>query len=276
MDQTGIFAEYARILQDTESWVSTGWPNPENETSYTIPMHLSQLRTDEGTSPRADSSYRRRSHVQNASSLMLRPDYSSLSAMFPIPEEVSPGSGNPDQINGIEDQIRACEKCNLFLTCLTKLPGWGPSTAELMVVCAPPAGPIQENAIPLTARDHDYFNKWLIALKLDPNRDVFITPALKCSTPGGRPPHPEEAAACAGYLRSQYHAVTPKAILALGDTACGILTGNPRHFASLVGKKWQWGAVPALVLWTPAEVLASPNRLRRPVWEALQQFRALW
>jgi len=145
-----------------------------------------------------------------------------------------------------------------------------------MVVTPPPADAAGFRDSPLAPFEAEYLDKWLKALELDPRGDVFITPAVKCRTPGARPPMDEEQAACSGYLRKQYKAVRPRAVLALGGAACGALSGDPRDFPSLVGRDWTWGAVPALVLWTPAEVLANPGRLRKPVWDALQRLKAAW
>lgn len=272
MDRTAIFSEYARILRDSASWISTGWLEADEAAPFTIPS--SRIPPDSGNVPISDDAKSLSLHKNDI--LPLRPDYASLSAMFPIPDAVSPGTGNPIVLDEIAKRIHACEKCNLCLTSGNRVPGQGAADARLMVVCAPAAASSWGKTGPMNPQDHEYLNKWLTALQLDIKRDVFITPALKCGPPGARPPHPEETAACAEYLRQQYQAVAPAAVLALGDTACGALTGDPRNFASLVAREWRWGTIPALVLWTPAEVLSSPNRLRRPVWDALQRFRAAW
>ena len=180
------------------------------------------------------------------------------------------------ELRGIADEVRSCRGCNLFLIRENTVPGVGLSGATLMIVTPPPTESAGEEDGPLAPYEAEYLGKWLVALGLDSRRDVFITPAVKCRTPGGRPPHAEESAACAAHLRRQYKAVKPKAVLALGDAACGALTGNAADFPSLVGQDWTWGAVPALVLWTPSEVLANPGRLRAPVWDALKRLKAAW
>ena len=195
---------------------------------------------------------------------------------FKAPDQVEPGTGNAAALSDIAGDIRTCESCNLYLIRKNTVPGRGAAGARLMVVTPPPIEGAGEDSTPLSVHENTYLGKWLTALGLNLERDVFITPAVKCHTPGGRPPHTEEAASCAGYLRRQYEAVAPRAVLALGDGACGALSGDIRDFPILVGKGWTWGAVPALILWTPAEVLAHPARLRRPVWEALQRFKAAW
>lgn len=182
----------------------------------------------------------------------------------------------PKELRAVADKIAQCRSCNLYLTRESTVPGVGPVGATLMIVTPPPVDGACQGDSPLPPYEAEYLEKWLVALELDLTRDIFLSPAVKCRTPGGRPPHAEEAAACSGYLREQYKVVRPKAVLALGDAACGVLTGSASDFPTLVGKDWTWGSVPALVLWTPAEVLANPSRLRRPVWEALQRLKVAW
>ncbi len=181
-----------------------------------------------------------------------------------------PASGG---LNELAEEISGCRSCNLYLLRENTVPGVGTAGATLMIITPPPADGARGN--PLPPFEAEYLGKWLTALKLTPG-EVFITPAVKCRTPGGRPPQKEEAAACAPYLHRQFKLVRPRAVLALGDAACGVLTGNPADFPSLVARDWTYAGVPALVLWTPAEVLANPKRLRKPVWESLQQLQAAW
>ena len=192
-----------------------------------------------------------------------------------------PGMGRPvssdsAELPRIAAEIRDCRNCSLNLTRENTVPGFGPADCLLMVITPAPADSAAEGDSPLPPFEDEYLGKWLTALELRPGRDVFITPAVKCRTPGGRPPAPGESAACAGYLHRQYRAAAPRAVLALGASACGSLTGSPADFPALVGREWNWGGVPALVLWTPAEVLANPARLRSPVWESLKRLKAAW
>ena len=192
------------------------------------------------------------------------------------PEVGRPASSDAAELPRIAAEIRECRDCNLHLTRENTVPGYGPADCLLMVVTPAPGDSAAENDSPLPPFEHEYLWKWLTALELRPGPDVFITPAVKCRTPGGRPPLGTESAACAGYLHRQYRAAAPRAVLALGASACASLTGSPADFPALVGRQWNWGGVPALVLWTPAEVLANPARLRSPVWESLKRLKAAW
>jgi len=191
-------------------------------------------------------------------------------------ERSSPSSHDLDTLPRISNEIAGCHQCNLYLTRDQTVPGVGVQRATLMVVTDSPVDSARAESSPLAQYEQEYLDKWLSALELDIHNDVFITPAVKCRTPGARPPHQAELVSCSFYLRRQFKSVRPQAILALGATATAALTGNSADFPSLVGQDWTWGSIPALVLWSPAEVLAHPGRLRAPVWKALQRLKKAW
>ncbi len=237
----------------------------------------------------ASARIRLRSDSQNPSPGLTDSSPASLSQTPDSPAALHPGgtsaasvpsfgrqAPSSPELQAVAEKAAQCRACNLHLTRENTVPGVGSVGATLMIVTPPPVDGAPEGGGPLAPYEFEYLEKWLAALALNPSSDIFITPAVKCRTPGGRPPHAEEAAACSGYLREQYKIIRPKAVLALGDAACGVLTGSSADFPKLVGKDWTWGAVPALVLWTPSEVLANPSRLRRPVWDALKRLKDAW
>lgn len=261
MDRTQTFTEYGRILQESDDWLSHGYrrEHADQEPSDESPPEMSENQLPV---PPIDPGV----HAGVTEKVTESVNESVI--------EGSPESSST--LQQIAGEIAGCRNCNLYLIRQSTVPGIGSIGATLMIVTAPPSDGAGETDSPLPLYEIEYLGKWLTALGLQTGRDTFITPAVKCRTPGGRPPHPDESGACAGYLRRQYKEVKPRAILALGAAACGALTGNPADFPSLVGRDWTWGAVPALVLWTPAEVLANPGRLREPVWESLKRLKVAW
>ncbi len=286
MDRTQAFAEYAHILGDFEDSLSGGFRRIREEQAIRIPVQT----MPDADAPVQESAYESSSSAPASDPGLAAPGRAVSPASGPGPAgsaggpgtDVSPSLQRPADSQSVEalktvaGEIAVCRNCNLYLMRENTVPGIGSPGATLMIVTPPPVDSASELTTPLPAFEQEYLEKWLVALELDPSRDVFITPAVKCRTPGARPPQSEEAAACTGFLRRQYKAVAPRAVLALGSSGCGALTGNPGDFPSLVGRDWNWGAVPALVLWTPAEVLANPGRLRGPVWESLKRLKASW
>ncbi len=256
MDRTEAFTEYGRILQETGDWLSRGYRQNHPEPEVVLP-----------SVPKPETAAPGATHALTPS---VTPDGVSPSSFTAV------SSADSSTLAGIGLEISSCTGCNLYLTRQNTVPGVGRAGSEIMIVSPPPSDSAGFESGPLPLYEYEYLEKWLRALGLDPLLDVFITPAVKCRTPGSRPPNPGESAACSPFLRRQYKVVKPRAVLALGAAACGALTGNPADFPALVGRDWTWGSVPALVLWTPAEVLASPDRLRGPVWESLQRLKAAW
>lgn len=252
MNRKDLLTEYMRILNQTEQWLTDGYRKEEPDMEIHIPKDALEDSTVGADGAKEDT---------------------------PLPNIRQPGfdiSTESSSLSMIADEIRNCQRCNLSLVRNNTVPGIGTQGALLMVVTAAPADSAREDMSPLAQHEQEYVEKWLRALDLNPQRDAFFTPAVKCRTPAGRPPEPEEAAACAPYIQRQFQSINPRAVLALGAAACGALTGSSREFPALVSREWLWGGVPALVLWTPSEVLANPKRLRKPVWEALQRLKVAW
>lgn len=299
MERRRAFTEYASILKEAEEWLDAGYRGSARE----MPVRLPDGREPKDPSVRgertpaaAPSAFGRAAGRIDApgvpaasgeadypaapggsrGDLPISPGFSAFARGEGGGAELRPGSPDAAELSRIASEIRDCRNCSLNLTRENTVPGFGPADCLLMVITPAPADSAAEGDSPLPPFEDEYLGKWLTALELRPGRDVFITPAVKCRTPGGRPPAPGESAACAGYLHRQYRAAAPRAVLALGASACGSLTGSPADFPALVGRDWNWGGVPALVLWTPAEVLANPARLRSPVWESLKRLKAAW
>jgi DNA polymerase len=284
MNRTDVFTEYNRILNEAADWAAGGYRKQRAEETVNPPGS-----GREDTSPSAGG----RGILDGEPGGIPAHEQGSFNIL-----KINSGAGgaggaggtepvekagegaenlrNPGTLREIAEEAEMCRACNLYLIRKRTVSGRGGAGATLMIVTPPPTDGAGGEESPLAGYEQEYLDKWIRALDLDPVRDTFITPAVKCRTPGGRPPHREEVQACSGFLRRQYKAVAPRAVLALGTAACGALTGSPLDFPSLAGQEWTWGAVPALVLWTPAEVLANPQRFRAPVWEALKRLKAAW
>jgi len=270
MDRLKVRNEYRRILDDAIDWLRDGYRREGIE------------RIDvEAGSETSTASRDLREKGPGASQNVVEPEMSTPDFRIAKARETSEGkaaftSRHGRKLGRVAEAIARCERCNLSLIRENTVPGVGAENPLLMIVTAAPVFGARENDGPLPPYESEYLDKWLKALNLRPGLDTFITPAVKCRTPGGRPPDPKELGECFQYLKRQFTELKPGAILALGAAACAALTGDISDFSSLVGKPWNWSEVPSLVLWTPAEVLENPTRLRKPVWEALQKLRDAW
>lgn len=260
--------EYEHILNDAIDWLRDGYRREQvgEESAATNPEINAAARSSQNNELGMPHNGVEGSNL----------DFQFSEARKISEDETSSTSRHWGKLGRIAKEISQCESCNLCLTRENTVPGIGTKNPLLMIVTAAPTFDARETDGPLPPYEFDYLDKWLKALNLQSSFDTFITPAVKCRTPGGRPPNADESAKCFRHLERQFVKLKPRAILALGAAACGALTGDISKFPSLVGKMWIWREVPSLVLWTPAEVLENPARLRKPVWDALQKLRDAW
>ncbi|HEV3191340.1 MAG TPA: uracil-DNA glycosylase, partial [Polyangiaceae bacterium] len=112
------------------------------------------------------------------------------------------------------------------------------------------------------------------AMGLSPERDVYVCNILKCRPPGNRRPEPDEIATCIPYLHEQLALMSPRVIVALGNTAVLALLDTKLGITKLRGQ-WKLYRGQTLVMPTyhPSYLLRpSPLQLeaKRQAWQDLQ------
>lgn len=116
--------------------------------------------------------------------------------------------------------------------------------------------------------------KMLTAIRLDREKDVFITDVLKCRPPENRYPGDPETAACFPILKRQITILQPAAILALGPAAACALLGRTEDVGILRAETHNYNGIPVVVTFHPS-VLLREEKKKRLAWEDLQRFRAI-
>jgi DNA polymerase len=113
------------------------------------------------------------------------------------------------------------------------------------------------------------------AMGLSPEKDVYVCNIIKCRPPGNRRPEPIETAACLPYLHEQLTDVSPKVIVALGNTAVSILLDTKIGITKLRGEwKLYRGTTLVMPTYHPSYLLRpSPQQTeaKRQAWEDLQK-----
>jgi DNA polymerase len=145
----------------------------------------------------------------------------------------------------------------------------------VMVIGEGPGGDEDRQGLPFVGRAGQYLDKWLEALGLSRDRDVYIANIVKCRPPGNRDPQTREIEACTPYLRRQIDIIRPKTILALGRFAAAWLTGSVQSLGKMRGRTFDFKGVPVVVTYHPSGVLRNPE-YRRPVWEDLKRLRGIY
>jgi uracil-DNA glycosylase family 4 len=169
----------------------------------------------------------------------------------------------------IEQVAATCTRCALHEGRTHPVFARGSAGAELMFVGEGPGADEDAQGSPFVGVAGQLLDKMIAAMGY-PRDDVYIANVVKCRPPNNRKPEPAEAAMCVGYLHEQIALVRPKAIVALGATACEGLLG----IGGITRLRGTWrlyrGEIPVMPTFHPAYLLRKPED-KRLVWGDLQQ-----
>jgi DNA polymerase len=156
--------------------------------------------------------------------------------------------------------VAACTRCRLHESRTQTVFGVGSPAADWMIIGEAPGAEEDRRGEPFVGRAGKLLDSMLAALGLD-RSTVFIANILKCRPPENRDPKPEEARACAPYLRRQIELVAPKLILAVGRVAAQCLLETDAPLGRLRGRSHRFGdaGVPVIVTYHPAYLLRRPE-----------------
>jgi DNA polymerase len=109
---------------------------------------------------------------------------------------------------------------------------------------------------------------------LDPETDVYVCNIIKCRPPGNRKPELQEIETCIPYLHEQLAALSPKVIVAMGNTAVSALLDTKLGITKLRGAwKLYKGKVPVMPTYHPSYLIrpsAQQTEAKKQAWEDLQ------
>jgi DNA polymerase len=179
-----------------------------------------------------------------------------------------------DSMEKIAAEIFQCRKCRLGELRHKPVPGEGPANPKLIIIGEAPGAQEDATGKPFVGRAGQYLDKWLKAIDLDRERDVFIGNIIKCRPPNNRDPFPDETSACMPYQKRQLALMKPKAILTLGRISTHLLTGTVESIGKLHGKEFSFEGIPLIPTYHPSGVLRNPA-YRKPVWDDLRTLRRI-
>jgi len=182
-----------------------------------------------------------------------------------------------ETIEKIAAEIRACKRCPLSGTRTNAAPGEGAAQPLVLVIGEGPGAEEDAQGRPFVGRAGQLLDKMLASINLSRNRNCFIANVVKCRPPENRDPHPEERAACAGFLKRQIILLKPKFILVAGRVAAQTLLQTTESVNKLHGKFTEYTVdnltIPLLVTYHPAALLRD-EKYKRPTWEDLKLLRS--
>ncbi len=154
-----------------------------------------------------------------------------------------------------------CETCVYKI--YPRMPASIPFEADLVIVGEAPGGEEISKKEALIGPPGQLLQKALPACDLPGPDKAFITNALLCRPPKGKPIKKEAVDQCRGRLLKELELAKPKLVLALGNTAMHALTGNYKlKITAEQGRvldKTLLGNTPVVPAFHPAKILRTPG-----------------
>jgi len=189
----------------------------------------------------------------------------------------APASSGPDRrlrLAQLAAEVSTCTKCVLSATRTQIVFSRGNPDAALCFIGEAPGADEDAQGLPFVGRAGQLLDRMIAAMGLSPENDVYVCNILKCRPPGNRRPEPEEMAACFPYLHEQLALVSPRVLVALGNTAVAALLETKVGITKLRGQwKLYRGKTLLMPTFHPSYLLRpSPQQIeaKRQTWEDLQ------
>lgn len=176
-------------------------------------------------------------------------------------------------------KLARCTHCALARTRNTVIPGIGIKEPDVLVIGDHPSAEDDKAGLPFVGPAGQLLDKMLGAIRLERNKNCYLTTAVKCIPPHNRGPYPEETEACSGFLEAQIKILKPKLIICTGRVAAVTVLKNNQNVNlsqgvdMLRGKWFDYNGIPVLVTFSPEDVMRNQN-LKKPVWDDLRLFAA--
>lgn len=188
-----------------------------------------------------------------------------------IPVKVVSNSMEPLITNWdtLVSEITNCTRCELCHGRQNVVIERGSRTAKWMFIGEGPGENEDLQGKPFVGAAGALLQKMLLAMKLDPENDVYICNVVKCRPPYNRNPEDSEINSCKNYLLSQIALVQPQIIVTLGRFAFHTLLNTTAATAKFRGKINYFNEIPLIVTYHPAYLLRNPAA-KKDAWTDLQ------
>lgn len=173
-----------------------------------------------------------------------------------------------NQLQVINDQVQSCTKCSLHKGRVQTVFARGNTSAKLMIIAEAPGENEEKLGLPLVGKSGILLDNVFNLIGYNSNTDSYIANIIKCRPPNNRKPLDEESNECFVYLDKQIELISPKIILALGNTAIYNLTLTTLGVSKLRGQFLKYKNIPVLCTWHPSYVLR--NGSTGPIFEAFK------
>jgi DNA polymerase len=175
----------------------------------------------------------------------------------------------------LEEQVKGCTRCELAKTRTNTVFARGNPKAKLVFVGEAPGADEDAQGLPFVGKAGQLLDKMIAAMGLDGEKDVYVCNIIKCRPPGNRRPTTEETNTCIPYLHDQLANVSPKVVVAMGNTSVQTLLDTKLGITRLRGQwKLYRGKTLLMPTYHPSYLLReSPIQklAKQEAWEDLQK-----
>lgn len=178
----------------------------------------------------------------------------------------------PNSLGPLREVVAGCGRCRLAAGRRHTVFGEGPTTPVLMIVGECPGSLDDQLGRPFSGEPGELLTKIINAMGLDRERDCYLATVLKCRMPDESSPPPDVVGLCRPFLTRQIQIVSPRFLIAMGQTAAMVLAGSP-SISRLRGRLLMHDDIPMLVTYHPAALLRDPG-LKKLVWEDVKLIMA--
>lgn len=176
-----------------------------------------------------------------------------------------------NRMEQLREECLQCQKCPLAATRHHVVFGTGKTDAEVVFVGEGPGENEDLQGEPFVGRGGALLDKYLEAVDLSRERNIYIANIVKCRPPQNRDPLGVEQDACIGYLRRQVALLRPKIIVCLGRIAAMRIIKPDFKITREHGQWFEKNGFQMMAVYHPAALLRDPRR--RP--ESFEDFKGL-
>ncbi len=159
----------------------------------------------------------------------------------------------------LENQCKNCDKCPLCEGRTNVVFGMGNPEAKVMLIGEGPGENEDLQGKPFVGRSGQLLDKFLAAVDLDRNKNVYIANMVKCRPPKNRDPKPEEQDECINWLRQQFKIIRPEIVVCVGRISAQRLIDKNFRVTRQHGEFFDKNGTLFMGTYHPAAILRNPN-----------------
>ena len=176
-------------------------------------------------------------------------------------------------LNELKEKCRNCTKCGLCEGRTNVVFGYGKEDADIMLIGEGPGENEDLQGMPFVGRSGQLLDKFLAAVDLSREKNVYIANMVKCRPPKNRDPKPEEQEICINWLREQFKVIRPKIVVCVGRISAQKLISPTFKVTQEHGRFIDKNGTLFMGTYHPAAILRNPNNKEAAFqdWLALRE-----